>query len=117
VTITAKLSLPVNKVHNKEVCMKKRPILLYMTIGIAAGLILSACAGAATGQFGTGNGVLTGGPMVQFWQAPSGETASAEVLQVQAPLAAQRSLEMYRSAQAAQQIQTQPGHWCLGDDG
>lgn len=96
--------------------MNKSRILFYLSISMAIGVFLSACAAVATGHFDTGNRALTGGPMIQLWQAPSLENTTADTLQVQAPLAAHRSMEMYRSAQAADQIERQTGHLCLGDD-
>jgi hypothetical protein len=99
--------------------MSKKRRFLFMTIGIAAGIILSACAGAAAGRFDTGSGVLTGGPMIQLWQAPSLENSTVSVEPVQGSYVLGHSMSLSRSTtELLNQLEMIPGHYCRrGDDG
>ena len=53
--------------------MTKRRLTLYLVVGIVAGLFVTACAGAATGQIDMlGNqDVVAGGPLVRSISLPS----------------------------------------------
>ncbi len=92
--------------------MTKKKSALIFTASILVGVFLSACAGAVAGKFEPGS-VMAGGPAIELWQAPAFDFTLAP--EVQTPLAIYKSMETYRAAQAATQVQSQIPHFCNGD--
>jgi len=92
--------------------MTKKKSALIFTASIVVGVFLSACAGVAAGKFEPGS-VAVGGPAIELWQAPALDFTLAP--EVQTPLAIHKSMEIYRAAQAAGQVQSQVTHLCNGD--
>ena len=72
--------------------MSKKRLGSYFLISITVGLLLTACAGYASGRFEAGSTTLAGWPAVQLWQAPLFETVqpageTADTLPLARPLA------------------------------
>ena len=92
--------------------MTKKQSALIFTASIVVGVFLSACAGVVAGKFEPGS-VVGGGPAIELWQAPALDFTLAP--QVQTPLAIHKSMETYRAAQSAEQVQAEKSHFCNGD--
>jgi hypothetical protein len=98
--------------------MTNKRRLVFMALGITTGLILTACAGAVAGQLDSGSGVMAGGSMFQLWQAPAVDSTTADALQVEASYVLGHSMTLSRSAQAVNEMEMVPGHFCMrGDEG